>query len=398
MAAYSHSRISAFEQCRYKYKLQYIDKLDPGPKTIEAFMGTTVHSALEKLYKDLGFRKTNTIEELMEYYLEEWDAQFTEDIVINKKEYTAENYRKMGAKYIQDYYARYSPFDQVSIIGLETQDILDLGNGMKYHVRIDKFACKGDEYFVCDYKTNQSMKDGKEADEDRQLAMYAVWVKEKYPDAKKINLVWHMLKFDKDVYSERTDEQLNDLVKETIDEIADIEKCTEWPTSPSKLCDYCRYKEVCPEFAWGAEDMIVKGVAKGQHIAAEDAAKMADELSAIKTQIHMLEKRQEEVESKLIEFSRQNGAKRIRGARVAVTVKRTEAIQLPEDRTEFVSLLMKKGLYEKCSAINHSKIKSAVLKGGLDPEVRQMIKIVDKYTTNISKLDDFFDKDEKEKE
>jgi len=89
MVTYSHSRISTFEQCRYRYKLQYIDKLESGPKTIEAFMGTTVHSALEKLYRDLGFQKTNTLEELLSHYDKEWKTNFTEGILINKEEYTA---------------------------------------------------------------------------------------------------------------------------------------------------------------------------------------------------------------------------------------------------------------------------------------------------------------------
>jgi ATP-dependent helicase/DNAse subunit B len=48
MAIYSHSRISTFEQCRYKYKLQYIDKVKVDvPTTVEAFMGGLVHKALE---------------------------------------------------------------------------------------------------------------------------------------------------------------------------------------------------------------------------------------------------------------------------------------------------------------------------------------------------------------
>ena len=400
MVTYSHSRISTFEQCRYRYKLQYIDKLESGPKTIEAFMGTTVHSALEKLYKDLGYQKVNSIEEVLEYYNKEWNANYTEGIVINKEDYTAENYRKMGAKYISDYYARYSPFDQVNIIGLETQDILDLGDGIKYHVRIDKFACKGDEYFVCDYKTNQTIKDQKEADGDRQLAMYAAWVKEKFPDAKKVKLVWHMLKFDKDVFSERTDQQLLELSDEIIDEIRNIETCTIWPTNPSVLCNYCGYKSACPEFVWGAEDKEkgLKEMEEIEQISAEEAAEMADELLAIGAQIKTLENRKDEVEKKLKSFSLQNGAKEIHGKKALIRVKKTEDIQLPEEKEGLISLLEEKGLYVKYSNISYGKMKSGVLKGELDQEICQLIPVVEKFTTTVSKLKDTSDDEGKEKE
>jgi len=49
MTSYSHSRLGTFQQCRYKYKLQYIDKVKVDiPTTIDAFMGALVHKALEK--------------------------------------------------------------------------------------------------------------------------------------------------------------------------------------------------------------------------------------------------------------------------------------------------------------------------------------------------------------
>jgi ATP-dependent helicase/DNAse subunit B len=44
MAAYSHSKVSTFENCPYQYKLHYIDKIEVDiPTTIEPFMGDIVH-------------------------------------------------------------------------------------------------------------------------------------------------------------------------------------------------------------------------------------------------------------------------------------------------------------------------------------------------------------------
>ena len=66
MTCYSHSRIFTFEQCRYKYKLQYIDRVKVDvPNTVECFMRDLVHRTLEKLYNDLKFEKQNTKEDCL---------------------------------------------------------------------------------------------------------------------------------------------------------------------------------------------------------------------------------------------------------------------------------------------------------------------------------------------
>ena len=115
---------------------------------------------------------------------------------------------KFSDNVIKGYFDKYKD-DKMTILGLETQDKLNLSDGNFWHVRIDKLGCddKGN-YYVMDYKTNARMKDQEEADEDRQLAMYSFWVKDKFKDAKSVKLVWHMLAFNKEVVSERTEKQL----------------------------------------------------------------------------------------------------------------------------------------------------------------------------------------------
>ena len=128
MPIYSHSRISAFEQCPLKYRLSYIDKTDTEiGDTVEAFLGSRIHDALEKLYKDLKFHKHNTLKELLEFYSREWDKNWSESILVVRKEYDAENYRSMGERFITDYYNRYSPFNQETTVLLEGRVMVNVG-------------------------------------------------------------------------------------------------------------------------------------------------------------------------------------------------------------------------------------------------------------------------------
>lgn len=253
MPTYSHSKISTFEQCPYKYKLQYIDKIQPELKnTIEAFMGGIVHETLEKFYKDKNLGLSPTREELLNFFETKWKEQFTEDIHFAKEYMTEENYKTIGRRFVVEYYERFKN-QKIKVVALETEETMSLPDGNEWHVRIDKLCSdsKGN-YYVCDYKTSSRMKSQEEADSDRQLGMYSIWVKDKYKDAKSVKLVWHMLAFNEDVFSERTDEQIDAHRREVIEVIKKINSATEennFPANPSALCNYCLFQNICPSFS-----------------------------------------------------------------------------------------------------------------------------------------------------
>ncbi len=382
MTTYSHSRVSTFEQCRYKFKLQYIDKIKVDiPTTVEAFMGGLVHKALEKLYKDLSFQKINSKESLLKFYNDLWKREWTDDILIVKKEYKAGNYRKMGERYISDYYDRFKPFNQMRIMGLETEDKLTLPDGNKWHVRIDKLGFKDGTYYLCDYKTNSRMKNQEEADEDRQLAMYSIWVKNRFKDAKKVMLTWHMLAFDKDAVSERTDKQLKELQQETINTIKEIEKCKEFPRNVTPLCNYCVFKSICPSFKheFEIEEKTVKEFKK------DDGVKLVDNFAELKSKKYEIEKNMEEIKENLISFAKQKDVDVVFGSNKKASVKPYDKVIYPEDKEKFIKLIKKKGLYDEFSNLNYLKLSPKILKNEVD---KAIIKLTDKeeaYRISISK-------------
>ena len=390
MTTYSHSRVSTFENCPYKYKLQYIEKVEPEiSETIEIFMGKRVHETLEKLYKDKKFKKLISKATLLKFYKDNWEKEYSDDILVVKKGLTAKNYKKMGIKFIEDYYDKYKPFNQLTILGLETQDRMTLKDGSQWHVRIDKFACddKGN-YYVCDYKTNSSMKDQEEADEDRQLAMYSIWVKDKFKDAKSVKLVWHMLAFNKEAVSERTDEQLKKLEDETIALIRKIEQATkenDFPTNVTALCDYCGYKSQCPSFKHKLEIEAVEEVKKFKE---DDGVKFVDRFSEIKTRLKELENEEDKLKEDLIAFAKSKGIDIIYGSNMKCSVKEIDKIVLPEDKEELINMLKDKGIWEEFSSINFMRLQSKVLKDEIDEEIKKMVDIEKDFRLFLSKRKD----------
>jgi len=390
MTMYSHSKISTYDNCPYKYKLHYIDKIKVDvPTTIEAFMGDMVHQTLEYLYKLKKFKKRVAKASLIKFYRDLWGKNYSKDILIvkaEKEKVGAKNYRKMGEKFISDYYDRMKPFEEMIILGLETQDRMTLPDGNQWHVRIDKLGCddKGN-YFVCDYKTNARMKDQEEADSDRQLAMYSIWVKDKFKDAKSVKLIWHMLAFNKDAISERTDEQLEKLQQEICNKIKEIENTKEFPRNQTALCDYCVYKEICPSFKHEAE---LEKIESAEKFKQDEGVKLVDEYSEIKTKLSELKKQEEEFKEKLIQYSKQFEVDVIYGSNKKCSVKEFDKIVLPEDKESLIKLMKEKGIWEDFVTLNYMKFNSGVVKGEFDDDIKKMVDVVKGFRLGLSKRKD----------
>ena len=394
MTTYSHSRISTYETCPYKYKLQYIDKIKPEiQNTIEAFMGDLVHRTLEKLYSVKKFHKRVSKAMLLKFFKDLWEKEYSKDILIAKRDQglTQDNYKKMGIEFISNYYDRMKPFDQLTIIDLETQDRMTLKDGNQWHVRIDKFACdKEGNYYVCDYKTNARMKDQEEADSDRQLAMYSIWVKDKFKDAKSVILVWHMLAFNKDITSIRTEEELKKLEEETINKIKEIEERKDFPTNVTALCNYCGYQSICPSFMHKLELDKKETI---EEFKEDEGVKIVDEFSEVKKNLTELKKKEDELKQKLIDYAKQFKIDTVYGSNMKTSVKEIEKVVLPEDKSELIAFLKNKGIYDDVSMINFMGFQSKVLKGELPQEVKDMVDIVDDYRLSLSRRKDLGDED-----
>lgn len=250
---YSHSCLATFEQCPYKYKLKYVNNVDPIIKdTVETFLGSIVHETLEKLYLDLQYENRITLNDLLNFLHHKWYERWNDEILIVKEQYTMENYLSIAKRVITDYYESYKPFDKERTIATEDHVIINLSSDKNYvlHGYIDRIAEGQTGYYeIHDYKTNSRLPHQKQLDTDRQLALYALGVKQKYPDVKEITLIWHFLRFNKEMQSKPSSKQLDYLKSQLISLIETVENTTAFPRNPSMLCKWCEYRPICPQYS-----------------------------------------------------------------------------------------------------------------------------------------------------
>ena len=381
MVVYSHSRLSCFEQCPYKYKLKYINKVEPETaQSIEVYMGSRVHETLEKLYRDLAYKKTNALEELLTFLRDEWNKNWTDDILIVKEEYTKENYLHMAEQFISDYYQRYYPFDHEKTIAIEDQIIIDLDGSGEYKLQgfIDRLTEREDGYYeIHDYKTNSRLPLPEYIDSDRQLALYAIGVKLRYPDVKDVRLVWHFLKFDKEIDSTRTDEELEQLKKETIQLIDTIEKQTSFPTNPSMLCNWCEYKPICRQWS----HLYQLKEKPGQDYRSDDGVKLVDryvELKHKKKQLTLdLFAEIDKIQEHLIKFAEQHDIDVIFGSTTKVQIKTQEQYKFPSKnsskRKELVSILKEQGKWDEVNQIDSAALNTIIKEKQWDENILDIL-------------------------
>ena len=98
MTIYSHSRMEAFKSCPLKYKFNYIDRIKREEESIETFLGSRFHKVMEKIYKDLLFKKYS-LDELLVFYEDNWNKNYHHKIVIAAKERKAKDYKEIGKKF-----------------------------------------------------------------------------------------------------------------------------------------------------------------------------------------------------------------------------------------------------------------------------------------------------------
>jgi putative RecB family exonuclease len=377
MATYSHSRLAKFENCPRAYKFAYIEKPDvEGFETADAFMGSRVHEVLERLYKDLNHEKRNSLEELLAYYDELWKKNWSDEVKIIKEGLTPEHYKKVGERCIRDYCQRYQPFDQGRTIATELLIKIDLED---YRLQgfIDRLTAFPDGFYeIHDYKASQRLPPQQVFDTDRQLALYQIGVQQRWEDVERVDLVWHYLAFDKELRSERTEKQLNELKQSVLSLIRRIERAEERDDFPTKrnYCDWCEFQELCPEWV----HLRKVATLPANEFLKEPGVKLVNEFAKLRLKQKELEELEEKLRAAIIVYAKREGVSCIMGKHNKLYVRIGPQIKFPgsedKERGELEELIKEAGKWEEVSSLNTRTLEKIAREGSWPPELLEKLK------------------------
>ena len=129
------------------------------------------------------------------------------------------------------------------------------------------------------------------------------------------------MRFDEDVWSQRTDEQLQEMVGQTTRLIETIEAAVtsrDLPTKTSTLCDWCEFRPVCPEFAHLYRVENQQETLAFSTLTAAEASALVDELASLRDEKRRvtgeMDERADEIREKLTAYSTETGNTSIYGA------------------------------------------------------------------------------------
>ncbi|MGE9807598.1 MULTISPECIES: RecB family exonuclease [unclassified Janibacter] len=263
VAALSPSRAADFKQCPLLYRFRVIDRI-PTPPSAAAARGTLVHAALERLF-DLP-ADGRTPEAAVDLLPGEWAAMVEErpelaglltgDDAVDETSWLGDAEALVRRWFTLEDPTRLEPAERELYVETEVDGLVLRG----YVDRLD--VAPTGEMRVVDYKTGRSPREQYEGKALFQMKFYALvlWrLHGRVPDL--LQLVYlgdsEVVRY---VPDERDLRSLERNVLAVWEAIRRAAETGDWRPRTSKLCDWCDFKDLCPEFG-GTPPPLPEGAA-----------------------------------------------------------------------------------------------------------------------------------------
>ena len=241
----SPSAVSEYENCPQQYKYRKIDKL-PEPPSLDAERGTLVHTVLQDLFEIPASGRT--VESAVDLLPSRWSSQLADKpallgMVTNEKEWL-----DRAASLLHTYFTLENP-TTFEATHREMHLENDFDTNVYLHGYVDRLdVAPTGEVRIVDYKTGKAPRPGWEEKSLFQLRVYALlYWKNNGVLPRLLQLIY--LGDGKIVKSNPTMPELEStekvLRRVAKDIFISIEK-EYWPAKPSRLCDWCYFKNICP--------------------------------------------------------------------------------------------------------------------------------------------------------
>lgn len=376
---YSHSSLNAFKDCPRRFAFQYLEKPSVEKReSIEAYLGTICHAAVQQIYKDLLLSRRMTLEETLAFYEAEWDRERPERFWIVKERYNEDNYRETGRRFVKDFYEEEAPFEDGRTIGIEKKLQIDLGCGKGLVGYVDRLVDHGEGRFeIIDYKTGADLPGLAELEKNWQLPLYHLGIKQMLPEAGEVTCTWHYLAHRKKLSLRRSSAQLDELVREVTALIGQIESTSQFDPKPNSLCSWCDYEPICP----ARKHLFTVAALPAEKFSKDEGVRLVDAYMEAKRKKEAAEGEVKTLEEKIFLYAEQYRMSAVRGTRDKLKVWIKEGAAKLVSREEdplaaaaVAAVLKHHGLWDRFSNLASFALMKAIDEGELPPAVLEELR------------------------
>lgn len=243
----SFSRVDTYERCPLLFRFRYVDKL-PSTPSPNLSWGSAIHAALEAWWSQ-KLPSPPPVEVLYRALYDHWEDSGFADMDREQKLVWYRHARDVLARHHETYAADYRP-----AVASEQWFALDLGEGIAVRGSIDHVArTAAGGLGIVDWKTNKKARSRSEVASSLQLAIYALAARELWgrePEWVALDFVVPGLR----VAVDRSEIDVDGAVQR-IRDVARMVTDEEFPANPSRLCDWCDYRGLCPAFEGEGPDV-----------------------------------------------------------------------------------------------------------------------------------------------
>jgi putative RecB family exonuclease len=338
---FSPSKLSTYQNCPKKYQYRYVDKISRRRKTPETVVGVAVHAAFEELHGLVNGGRLPTLEEVQAVFDADLAKEWDETVKLRDERFTKEDWRKVGLDCVKTYYDAGKPFDSDKTVAVEKKvgfPIVTEEGEYRIEGYVDRLVLAKDGAFeIHDYKTAKTLPTQEDMDADWQLALYELAVRHDWPDTKDVRLRWHYVRHGKVITSVRDAAARERLRAEAAALISSIKRDHEFKPNVTPLCDWCEYKDLCPEFAHGEKVAALPAAERKK----DDGVRLADAFADIEgrrkklgSDLKAADTEKKLVEEKLVAWAKAEGVATVAGTAGDVHVTVKDDVELPTKSRE----------------------------------------------------------------
>lgn len=244
---FSFSRVKTFHQCRRRYRYRYLEGLAEAFRSIESFVGQTVHATLEWLYRERDDGRAPDLVDAHAVLAADWGRRWGDDVALVRTGDDVTRYRGDAQQMVEQFYHGVFERDRSATLALEQRLSLALEDGVQFTGVVDRIGrTEAGRLFVIDYKTTRAEGNSSDFSEGLQAPLYAACTLERHGEPEAM-AGYHYLRHGTTSWH-RIDQQRGRLAMARFHQLAtEAATATDFPATPGPLCAWCGFNAICPD-------------------------------------------------------------------------------------------------------------------------------------------------------